>query len=49
MYTEQICGTMEQMNKENVRFFIQNSPTLEADNFFDQFISPSRPKHCTKS
>jgi hypothetical protein len=49
MYTEQICETMEQMKKENDRFFVQNSPTSEADQNFDQFISPSRPKYCTKS
>jgi hypothetical protein len=36
-------------NEENVRFFVQNSPTSEADQIFDRFISPSHPKHCTKS
>jgi hypothetical protein len=46
---EQICGTMEQRNEGNVRFFVQNSPTLEADQNFGQFISSFRPKHCTKS
>jgi hypothetical protein len=46
---EQICGTTEQTNEGNVRFFVQNSPTSEADQNFDQFISPSHPKHCTKS
>jgi hypothetical protein len=35
---------MEQMNEGNVRFFVQDSPTSEADQNFDQFISPSRPK-----
>jgi hypothetical protein len=46
---EQICETTEQTNEANVRFFVQNSPTSEADQNFDQFISSSRPKHCTKS
>jgi hypothetical protein len=46
---EQIRGTTKQTNEGNVRFFVQNSPTSEADQNFDQFISPPRPKHCTKS
>jgi hypothetical protein len=37
------------MNEGNVGFFVRNSPTSEADQIFDQFISPSHPKHCTKS
>jgi hypothetical protein len=28
---ELICGTTEQTNEENVRFFVQNNPTSEAD------------------
>jgi hypothetical protein len=49
-----VCGnkSAKQRNKRNegnVRFFVQNSPTSEADQIFDQFISPPRPKHCTKS
>jgi hypothetical protein len=40
---------MEQTNEGNIRFFVQNSPISEAGQNFDQFISPSRPKHCTKS
>jgi hypothetical protein len=43
------CGIAEQMNKGNVGFFVRNSPTSEADQNFDQFITPLRPKHCTKS
>jgi hypothetical protein len=46
---EQIGGTTEQTNEGNVRFFVQNSPTSEAGQNFDQFISPTHPKHCTKS
>jgi hypothetical protein len=38
----------EQTNKGNVGFLIRNSPTSEADQNFDQFISSPRLKHCTK-
>jgi hypothetical protein len=41
-------GTAEQTNEGNVGFFVRNSPTSEAGQNFDQFISPSLPKYCTK-